>query len=317
MGPSLSIALALVLTAGGSDSLVVHEWGTFTSIVDPDGNSVRWHPTGGSDPLPDFVIGIGKYGFATVRMETPVVYFYTRERITATLRVDFPRGQITEWYPEAAFVGSAIEWRDLELVPGATALLPVETKASRYYAARATDSVPLSITTKDGVQREKFLFYRGIGDFALPLTAHPDGNAVRVTNVAAETVPTLIRFSNRDGTIAFDVHGALAAGDSLQVPRPALRHGLDDLRATLENALVSAGLYEREARAMLNTWDDTWFAPGERLIYLVPRSITDAAIPMTVAPEPTELVRVLVGRLELCDRERLKDVLTWPPAAVR
>ena len=36
-----------------------------------------------------------------VSMETPVVYFYTDRDTKVTLKVDFPKGWITEWYPFA------------------------------------------------------------------------------------------------------------------------------------------------------------------------------------------------------------------------
>ena len=35
-------------------------------------------------------------------METPVVYFYTDRETKVSVKVDFPRGWITEWYPFAA-----------------------------------------------------------------------------------------------------------------------------------------------------------------------------------------------------------------------
>ena len=35
-------------------------------------------------------------------METPVVYFYTDKETKVSVKVDFPRGWITEWYPFAA-----------------------------------------------------------------------------------------------------------------------------------------------------------------------------------------------------------------------
>ena len=38
----------------------------------------------------------------TVSMETPVLYFYSDKEQRATVRVDFPQGWITEWYPYAA-----------------------------------------------------------------------------------------------------------------------------------------------------------------------------------------------------------------------
>ena len=35
--------------------LVVHEWGTFTSVAAPDGQSVDWRPLDGPQDLPCFV----------------------------------------------------------------------------------------------------------------------------------------------------------------------------------------------------------------------------------------------------------------------
>src|SRR5580765_2955669 len=76
----------------GADRLVVHEWGTFTSIAGKDGVSLEWRPLNGASDLPKFVHSIQQIhqGLrhadtkatleAYVRMETPVIYFYpTRE----------------------------------------------------------------------------------------------------------------------------------------------------------------------------------------------------------------------------------------------
>jgi len=79
---------------------------------------------------------------------------------------------------------------------------------------------------------------------------------------------------------------------------------LDSLRKTIreqvEHALTAEGLYPREATAMVNTWDDSWFAEdGLRVLYLLPRVWTDEVLPMNVDPKPRETVRVMVGRAEL------------------
>ena len=37
----------------------------------------------------------------TIRMETPVLYFYSPRDVTVSARVAFSRGLITEWYPHA------------------------------------------------------------------------------------------------------------------------------------------------------------------------------------------------------------------------
>src|SRR5208282_15684 len=64
-----------------SSSLTAHEWGTFTSIAGSDGQAVEWSPLTGSTDLPAFVEHFRDPGFklglrGTVRMETPVLYFY-------------------------------------------------------------------------------------------------------------------------------------------------------------------------------------------------------------------------------------------------
>jgi hypothetical protein len=95
------------------------------------------------------------------------------------------------------------------------------------------------------------------------------------------------------------------------------------VRRELKSLLVSHGLYEREAEAMLNTWRDSWFEEGLRVFYVLPRPVVDAILPITIDPSPSELTRVLVGRAELITPEMEKDVaeqlakLEDPSAAVR
>ncbi|HEX5734023.1 MAG TPA: hypothetical protein VF131_14415, partial [Blastocatellia bacterium] len=38
-----------------ANRLIVHEWGTFTSIADRDGAGVEWRALGGTSDLPSFV----------------------------------------------------------------------------------------------------------------------------------------------------------------------------------------------------------------------------------------------------------------------
>jgi len=89
--------------------LVVHEWGTFTSIAGKDGIALEWRPLNGPTDLPKFVHTIQKEGdglrhpsgkgelTAAVRMETPVLYFYSDNEMDVDVKVDFPKGKITEW----------------------------------------------------------------------------------------------------------------------------------------------------------------------------------------------------------------------------
>jgi len=44
--------------------------------------------------------------------------------------------------------------------------------------------------------------------------------------------------------------------------------------------LIAAGLYEKEARAMVKTWESAWFGEeGDRLLYLEPRTRADELLP--------------------------------------
>jgi hypothetical protein len=109
---SLAIATAAIMIASEIgkvplESLAVHEWGTFTSVAGADGSAIEWNVLGGKDDLPKFVNSRGyrcfKFRLAgNVRMETPVLYFYSKREITANVAVQFPHGVITEWYPKGA-----------------------------------------------------------------------------------------------------------------------------------------------------------------------------------------------------------------------
>jgi hypothetical protein len=90
------------------------------------------------------------------------------------------------------------------------------------------------------------------------------------------------------------------------------RHSLDgsfsQLRFDLENALIAQGLYLKEAQAMVETWRDSWFEEGSRLIYIVPSRAIDAVLPLQVEPAASQTERVFVGRIELITPETKRSV---------
>jgi hypothetical protein len=105
--------------------LTAHEWGTFTAIAGNDGRAVEWLPLGlprfpPSTDLPQFVEHINGVNFkrglrGTIRMETPVLYFYSPRDLTVSARVSFSKGLITEWYPHADRVQPAGALTDTSL----------------------------------------------------------------------------------------------------------------------------------------------------------------------------------------------------------
>ena len=51
---------------------------------------------------------------------------------------------------------------------------------------------------------------------------------------------------------------------------------------------------------MVDTWSRSYFRTmGLRILYIVPRAWTDKLLPITISPAPTDLVRTLVGRVEV------------------
>jgi hypothetical protein len=369
LGGIAALGAAEFNTRQHQPDLVVHEWGTFTSLQGSDGVPLKWNPLESSQ-LPPFVydwsqpglgrrptgmLALGPKGVLVTlqRMETPVVYFYTSKKTKIDLTVRFPNGAITEWYPQATDVGpcvypasfvvnavnsalyscgvvpkvsspvleppaekeSLIRWTDLKLLPQAEhpelpARLRANVGGSHYFAARETDSAfvevsaPMKTTSSEC---EKFLFYRGVGNFAAPLqVTMPGQGTVTVSNLGVEPL-SHIYILGIDGDRGDFVHvDRLSPGEQNSVPLPLERKSRplavvrEEIQTAMARSLAQAGLFPREAAAMVKTWADSWFTEqGARVLYLLPSSWTDQTLPMTINPMPRKSVRVMVGRAEL------------------
>jgi hypothetical protein len=309
-------------------ALTAHEWGTFTSIAGKDGRAATWLPLTGSTDLPTFVEHFKTPDFkgglrGTVRMETPVLYFYTNHATTLSVHVSFTQGFITEWYPHASRVepvglqtqmrmvsylndwshaqkqpDSSISWDSITLEPNGSSTLPREDQTNHYYAARQTSSTPLRIKSQAGDQTEKFLFYRGVASFSIPMSVKlaSDGK-ILTENLTSQEIPAMLLFERRGDKLGFRVADASASQPTLDPPE--LNANMDSLRQAVEDMLIAQGLYQDEAQAMFETWRDSWFEEGSRLLYIVPRQFVDNVLPLSISPVPAQTVRVFVGRLEL------------------
>ena len=325
-------------------AFTVHEWGTFTSVAGPDGKAAPWLPLAGPGDLPCFVerfrnllfknfgpfaadiqknpIDYGKARsqlLGPIRMETPVLYFYSDKPEKANVRVAFPKGFITEWYPQATVyqtpvragvlqkssdTGATIRWKTVEILPrNARVSFPQGSTASHYYAARETEANPIRVNG----QTEKFLFYRGVGGFPVPVNvAVTESGQVQIKHLGGK--PHAILFERRGERLGYTVVDTSKSDAILDTP--ALTGDFDSLRAELEAALVRQGLFAREAAAMVETWRDSWFEEGTRLFYIVPPAMVDQILPLTIAPRPANVVRVFVGRVEVFTPATIKAVET-------
>lgn len=335
--PLLVAAVRTTDDIRSQQGLTVHEWGTFTSVAGIDGMAVDWRPAGGPSDLPCFValsdpsnikeIGYGsanvlggREGEGKIRMETPVLYFYSPKETTLNVHVSFPHGLITEYYPTTAKVGPAnmasamkdlrsatgtIEWNNVRVMPGATESYPLEAGKSHYYAARRTQSDPLQV----GNQKEKFLFYRGIASFQPPIAARVNGNGtIELTNLGDEQIPGVVLFENRDGKIGHTIVRDLNKQTTIEPP--IRTSDFVSLQQSLEGLLVAQGMYAAEASAMVETWKDTWFEKGTRVFYIVPSKTVDALLPLSIEPKPAHVARAFVGRMEIITADMQKEVLT-------
>jgi hypothetical protein len=331
-------SLILLAAASAQDNragrFVVHEWGTFTSVAGADGGSLEWRPLAEKSDLPGFVYttankakglrhgepcvkcgcfacdppychGPTKKDHSTVRMETPVLYFYADRELQASVNVRFPKGHVTEWYPQAKWVDRGIDWGVVKILPGAREEFLREPGESHYYPARETDAAPVRVCGKHRTELEKFLFYRGIGNFDAPIRVTQEGSLIRVNNPGSDPISRVILFTRHGDEIRFQIRRGVKSEIALQ----AEAGSLEDLLDELQRILVSEGLYAREAAAMIRTWRDSWFEEGARVFYILPRRMTDAILPISISPAPTELVRVMVGRVEVLTPRMEREIL--------
>ncbi len=321
------VALASVTSfsfAGDSSKLVVHEWGTFTSISGEDGVALDYRPLAGVSDLPSFVYtawdakglrGKAEYGKAcvvgNVRMETPVIYFYADHETRVSASVSFPQGRITEFYPRVlSGHSSEVNWGTFVVKPDRAGSPIRGTEESHYYEARKTDADLVRVCSPQDDEYEKFLFYRGVGSFELPVKVQllEDGQKLRIEGLRGDAIV----YENRHGEARYRIVSPSCRSSFVECERPdlPLYTGFWPIMdEDLEKILVEAGLYKKEAKAMIATWEKSWSEEGLRVLYVLPRERTDEVLPLKIAPEPTELVRVLVGRAEVITPELEADVV--------
>lgn len=332
---------------------VVHEWGTFTSFSGSDSVQLEFRPLVDVD-LPRFVLDRGRQeGLlnpllknnyrAFQRMETPVTYFYSDRERQVSVRVGFPQGMLTEFYPPVErqlpevklfetqpLTGAELDWGKVWIVPEDRLqvdltdskladqvrsrvlhrLLPNSDNYPHYAYARETDSALVYVERQATQARplapfgeffEKFLFYRGIGNFELPLQlSAASGDRFELTNTGAEAIGSLFLVTVESGTVRFAKFDGIQPGQRLTLNQSTQSSPVEELSEAVVAALVEEKLYEKEARAMVKTWETSWFGEeGTRLFYMLPQSITDELLPLKIDPVPDETVRVMVGRLEI------------------
>jgi hypothetical protein len=180
------------------------------------------------------------------------------------------------------------------------------------------------VATPEG-EAEKYLFYRGVGNFKAPLSISHNTDqqklAIRgnfgkmlASGQQAKINGAWLVHIRSDGKTAYRrIDPFTATNDTTDViTRTSSRFddgdykavNIENLRADMHTALVAEGLFEDEAHAMLRTWDRAYFQkPGLRVFFTVPRQWTDYHLPLDISV-PAKIERVMVGRIELVSPEQ-------------
>jgi hypothetical protein len=215
-------AAALLPAAGfaqDADKWKIHEWGTFSSLMNERGVPIGWINTE-DEPLPKFVHRLDRdlvvpvddippvffkgaprnHPDVLVRLETPVVYFHPPKNLklpaSVDLSVKFNGGWLTEFYPDATVTAPGMESPRAEvgrITPRTVGTLDwkgiqvgkkgtfPETKDAVWTSPRDVQCAPVSTP---GGESEQFLFYRGVAFLQPPLAAglSADGKTVTISN---------------------------------------------------------------------------------------------------------------------------------------
>lgn len=232
---------------------------------------------------------------------------------------------------------SSLDWGEVQLIPtsylgkeacgelaapikgrSAQELLPQSqpwgAAGEHYSYARETDAALVHVHRERNPEHpfaptgdffEKFLFYRGLGNFALPVKVEGRGQGrFRVSNIGSDDVSWFMVLEVSAASVRFGAFNGVSAGQERAVSLGAASPGSAALEDELRLALVAEGLYEKEAQSMIKTWRSSWFTePGTRVLYMVPPRLIEDMLPLHIEPQPEKTVRVLVGRLDLMTPE--------------
>jgi len=198
--------------------------------------------------------------------------------------------------------------------------LPATSSDALWKYSRDVDAA--FVTTRDATKEkapaeyERFLFYRGLGEARLPLHFDSGRNGTLTLDregTLGDGVRQVFVIRVENGRAAYRYYPGVRPGDQLHdaIPSMAQTRSLPEFTKAISDelaaGLIKSGLYAKEARAMVNTWTASYFqTDGVRVLFVLPQSWTDAFIPMTISPEPAQIVRVMVGRIELLTAEREK-----------
>jgi hypothetical protein len=295
--------------------LVVHEWGVISVYNDVElaNADMRAEWAG----LPKFVNGqiddrkVPEY---LREAKVPVIYFHAAQAMALNVKIDFPNGKPTVWWPSTLNHGGgglgkirveepalkSLTW-NVQLRPAQAAQVQLMPLPKGHWMEALRDvRADDVIAYVGGVQKEKFIYYDGLIPSPKAALIAVTGENVGIKNQAKYPLHDLTVVDLRNvrkirvarvekldaGSEAKDVK--FTEGDQAKWPTDAV--------ATLVKQLQASGLFEDEAKALANVWQKTFFeTEGVSVFYRLPQEVYDQLLPLTLCVKPEKVVRTMLA----------------------
>ena len=304
------LTVILMVTSVAYADLEVHEWGSIHIVTGTDKVTVGDISDDQSD-LPPFVDVWRKQAVVgPVIMKKPILYFYTDKPTKLRVTVRFPQGIFTQWWPKVqSFYPSPRQRGRAVALKNGSLSWSVKAEPSKKYdrsmpmmknhpwweTARDVDAATL-VSSKGGI--EKFLFYRGAGEFKPTLTAKVDdqGKFVMANTNEATSRDVYAIHAEKNAEPIIHYYTAVTKGvRSEKVVLGSVAAAAKHMRGKLE----ARGLFAKEAAGMVKIWQQEMLEDtGHRVLYMMTQAEIDKFIPLHVTPKPDRQVRVMMIILE-------------------
>ncbi|MGE0431497.1 MAG: hypothetical protein AB7K09_04045 [Planctomycetota bacterium] len=294
------------------------------SVKFPHGAITQWYPAASRVnhvPLDNMGVPTATDGHTIRDLRDGFIEWGTREQSSTELLV---MGR--DESPALPVVGSDDPWRFSRMVDANT------VRVCNLNAWRTRNGSGHERNAAVQKEYERFLFYRGLGNFPLPLRGRVTSESVTaqdeyrasmsLSNVRPDE-PLRAVFVIRviGGKAGFHYVGNLKDATGQLDVRFTLRplaESTGQLVEKLAACLTETGLFHKEALAMARTWQHGYFREdGLRVLYVLPDAFMDRELPLAVTLRsldfgralPLRMVRTFVGRTELLSPEQEAELM--------
>jgi hypothetical protein len=263
----------------------------------------------------------------------PVVFLHSPQPLALEIRVDFPGGAPAVWWPRTVYPAQELdlcpgdgtkkvafrhlEWHvEVKEPPKgqkSNAQPLTVDKGHWIETLRAVKADDVFTKTNDGeyrgfikegkglpdsqYERERFIYYDGLAPIGKRLAVTVEKNTVSVANRVKHSLfdVTVVDRRTPDHTRVARL-AKLEAGDKateLDFAEVGSKEWPEAGLVMLTKQLTDAGLFEDEARSLVDVWKKDFFqADGLTLFFRLPQEEYEKLLPMKLKPRPEKLVRV-------------------------